>query len=291
MELRVLRYFLTIAREENITRAADILHITQPTLSRQIRNLEEELGVSLFHRGTRFSLTNEGILLRRRAEELLDLAYKTENEIRTKEEQISGTIYLGGGETPAMRLIAPIIKEFSEENPEVVFDFYSGNADDLKERVDKGLVDIILLIEPVDIEKYEFIRLPVTDRLGLLMRTDSPLAAKEYVIAEDIADSPLILSRRQMMQNRLMQWFGSHYDTLNIIATYNLIYNAAIMAEQGLGYTVSLDKLIETGTHDNLCFRPFEPPLDVSCYLAWKKYQVFSPATEKFLKKAIQIFK
>ena len=184
MELRVLKYFLTIAREENITRAADILHITQPTLSRQIMQLEDELGEKLFLRGAKFSLTEKGILLRRRAEEILDLTLKTEQEIKEDNQDISGQIYLGGGETYTMHIWAKIIKSFSDEYPAVSFDFYSGNADDLKERMDNGLMDIVLLIEPVDIEKYDFIRLPAVEKFGILMHKDSPLSQKEKIDAK-----------------------------------------------------------------------------------------------------------
>ncbi|MDC7241032.1 MAG: LysR family transcriptional regulator [Spirochaetales bacterium] len=283
MELRVLRYFLTIAREENITRAADILHITQPTLSRQIMQLEEELGVKLFNRGSRFSLTEKGILLRRRAEEILDLSSKTENELMAGDQILSGTIYIGGGETNAMRLWAPIIKEFSDEHPQVKFDLFSGNADELKERVDKGLMDIMLLIEPVNMEKYEFLRLPSKDRFGIIMRKDSDLALRESIEASDLVGRPLILSRRSIVQEKMIQWFGRHYDDMNITATYNLIYNAAIMVENGLGYAFSLEKLVPEGEDSSLCFRPLEPPFEVGHFLAWKKYQVFSTAAEKFL--------
>ena len=291
MEFRVLRYFLTIAREENITRAADLLHITQPTLSRQIMQLEEELGVKLFNRGGGFFLTEKGILLRRRAEEILDLVIKTENEIKTEDHAISGTIYLGGGETNAMRLWAPIIKNFSDENPDVIFDFFSGNADDLKERVDKGLIDIILLIEPVDMEKYDFIRLPSADRFGIIMRKDSPLAEKNSIEASDLVGKPLIISRRNLVQNKMTEWFGSFYENINVAATYNLIYNASIMVESGLGYAFALEKLLFENDNSNLCFRPLNPPVEVGHFLAWKKYQVFSPATDKFLgeiKKQLQ---
>ena len=285
MELRVLRYFLTIAREENMTRAADILHITQPTLSRQIMQLEDELGVKLFNRGSGFSLTDKGILLRRRAEEILDLAMKTENEIKAEDHSISGTIYLGGGETNAMRLWAPLIKSFSDENPDVIFDFFSANADDLKERVDKGLIDIILLIEPVDMEKYDFIRLPTADRFGIIMRKDSPLADKDSIRASDLIGTPLIISRRSLVQNKMSEWFGSLYEKINVVATYNLIYNASIMVENGLGYAFALEKLIYGNDDSALVFKPLEPSVEVGHFLAWKKYQVFSSATEKFLEK------
>ena len=281
MELRVLRYFLTIAREENITKAADILHITQPTLSRQIMQLEDELSVKLFNRGSKFSLTEKGVLLRRRAEEILELALKTEQEIRESRQELSGTIYLGGGETFAMHIWARIIKAFSSEYPQIVFDFYSGNADDLKERMDNGLVDIVLLIEPVDIEKYDFIRLPARENFGVLMRNDSPLAQKDKVTAEDLTDKPLILSRRNLVQRQMVRWFGKNYKSLKVAATYNLIYNAAIMVEEGLGYAFVLENLVAPG--GNLCFKPLDPPIEAGVVLAWKKYQVFSTAAKAFL--------
>ena len=283
MELRVLKYFLTIAREENITRAADILHITQPTLSRQIMQLEDELGVKLFNRGARFSLTEKGILLRRRAEEIIDLSLKTEQEIQADNREISGTIYLGGGETYAMHIWAKIIKAFSDEYPLVNFDFYSGNADDLKDRMDNGLIDIVLLIEPVDIEKFDFIRLPAVERFGILMQRDSPLAAKDRITAEDLIDKPLILSRRNLVQKQMVRWFGKQYKSLNVIATYNLIYNAAILVEEGLGYAFTLENLIHHG--ETLCFRPLEPPVEAGVVIAWKKYQVFSNTSKMFLDK------
>ena len=283
MELRVLRYFLTIAREENITRAAEILHITQPTLSRQIMQLEDELGVTLFQRGGKFSLTEKGILLRRRAEEMLDLSLKTEQEIKESHTEVRGTIYLGGGETYAMHIWAKIIKDFSGEHPDVTFDFYSGSADDLKERMDNGLIDIVLLIEPVDIEKYDFIKLPAVERFGILMRKDSPLADRDRITAEDLVDKPLIISRRNLVQKQMTRWFEKQYKSLNIITTYNLVYNAAIMVEEGLGYAFTLENLIHSW--GNLCFKPLEPVLEVGVVLAWKKYQVFSTATKSFLEK------
>lgn len=234
MELRVLKYFLAVAREENITKAAEFLHITQPTLSRQLMQLEEELNAQLFIRGkNRIVLTDEGMLLRRRAEEIVDLANKTEKEFLEQDNLVTGEIFIGGGETNAMHILARIIKEFKEEYPQIKYQFYSGNADDIKERLDKGLIDIGLLTEPVDIEKYEFVRLEQKEVWGILAPKDSKLAAKEYATPQDLLKLPLLSTRRTIVQNEIANWFGQDYEQLDIIATYNLIYNAAIMVEEG----------------------------------------------------------
>lgn len=226
MEIRVLRYFLTVVREESITKAAEVLHITQPTLSRQLSQMEEEIGVKLFHRGVRrIDLTNEGILLRRRAEEILQLVDKTEKELIEQEEQVEGKISVGCGEIAAVQVLPKLIKTFREKYPQVTFDIFTATADLVKEQMDKGLLDIGLLLEPVDMEKYDFIRLDVKEKWVVLMRPDSPLAEKESVTAKDLSGLPLILPRRMNVQNELASWFGDHYDSLNVIFTSNLILN------------------------------------------------------------------
>ena len=243
MELRVLKYFLAVAREENITRAAEFLHITQPTLSRQLMQLEDELNAQLFIRGkNRITLTDEGMLLRRRAEEIVDLAHKTEKEFLEQNNLITGEIFIGGGETYSMHILASVIQDFKCEYPQVQYHLYSGNADDVKEKIDKGLIDIGLLTEPVDIEKYEFIRLNHKEVWGIVAPIESPIAQKEYVTVEDLIDLPLLITSRSIVQNEIANWFKESYDHLNIIATYNLIYNAAIMVEHGIGYAISLEK-------------------------------------------------
>ena len=259
MELRVLKYFLAVAREENITKAAEFLHITQPTLSRQLMQLEEELNAQLFIRGkNRIVLTDEGMLLRRRAEEIVDLA---------------------------MHILARIIKEFKEEYPQIKYQFYSGNADDIKERLDKGLIDIGLLTEPVDIEKYEFVRLEQKEVWGILAPKDSKLAAKEYATPQDLLKLPLLSTRRTIVQNEIANWFGQDYEQLDIIATYNLIYNAAIMVEEGIGYAICLEKLVNINDETKIRFIPFYPPLLTGTVIVWKKHQIFSPATARFIEK------
>ena len=286
MELRVLKYFLAVAREENITKAAEFLHITQPTLSRQLMQLEEELNAQLFIRGkNRIVLTDEGMLLRRRAEEIVDLANKTEKEFLEQDNLVTGEIFIGGGETNAMHILAIKIKEFKEEYPQIKYQFYSGNADDIKERLDKGLIDIGLLTEPVDIEKYEFVRLEQKEVWGILAPKDSKLAAKEYATPQDLLKLPLLSTRRTIVQNEIANWFGQDYEQLDIIATYNLIYNAAIMVEEGIGYAICLEKLVNINDETKIRFIPFYPPLLTGTVIVWKKHQIFSPATARFIEK------
>lgn len=286
MELRVLKYFLAVAREENITKAAEFLHITQPTLSRQLMQLEEELNAQLFIRGkNRIVLTDEGMLFRRRAEEIVDLANKTEKEFLEQDNLVTGEIFIGGGETNAMHILARIIKEFKEEYPQIKYQFYSGNADDIKERLDKGLIDIGLLTEPVDIEKYEFVRLEQKEVWGILAPKDSKLAAKEYATPQDLLKLPLLSTRRTIVQNEIANWFGQDYEQLDIIATYNLIYNAAIMVEEGIGYAICLEKLDNINDETKIRFIPFYPPLLTGTVIVWKKHQIFSPATARFIEK------
>lgn len=287
MEVRVLQYFLAVAREESISGAAESLHLTQPTLSRQLMDLEAELGKKLLIRGSRkVTLTEEGVLLRKRAEEILDLVEKTRSELReTDEADITGDIYIGGGETDAMRLIARTARELQTAYPRIRYHLYSGNGEDVSERLDKGLLDLGILVKPFDIKKYDSIQLPATDIWGVLMRKDSPLAEKEYIQPEDLWELPLLTSRQTMARKELMAWLGREREELNIVTTYNLIYNASLMVEEGLGYALSLDKLINTTGDSALCFRPLRPKLEVGLDVVWKKYQVFSPATAKFLER------
>ena len=286
MDIRILRYFLAVVREESISGAAEFLHITQPTLSRQLMDLEAELGVKLLNRGKknqRITLTEEGMLLRRRAEEIVALTDKTMSEFDTAQDIISGDIYIGGGETNAMRLIARIGKKLQAQYPLIRYHLFSGNADDVAERLDKGILDFGLFIEPANMERYNYLRLPVSDTWGLLMRRDSPLADKKSIHAEDLENIPLIVSRQSMVHNELSGWSGRDFDKLNIVATYNLIHNASLMVDEGFGYALCLDRLVFSAANNNFCFRPLEPRLEAHLDIAWKKYQVFSKAAEKFL--------
>lgn len=290
MEIRVLKYFLTVAREGSITGAANSLHLTQPTLSRQLQDLEKELGQQLLIRGKyRISLTPEGMLLRKRAQEIVDMAEKTEAEFRSISDIIGGDIYIGCGETDSMKLIAEVMKEMQEEYPEIKFHIHSGNAEDVTEKLDKGLLDFGILIQPIDLSKYDHISIPQKDVWGVVMRTDSPLAKKQSIELEDLKNVPLIASRQMSKkysaESGFLDWFGEDFDRLNITATYNLVYNAAIMVEAGMGYAVTLDKLIRNIENGCICFRQLDPKLESGLDVVWKKYQVFSPAAKLFLEK------
>lgn len=289
MELRVLRYFLAIAREGSITGAAEYLHLSQPTLTRQIKDLEEELGSQLFIRGNRnITLTKSGELLRKRAEEILILVERTSTEINYSDEQISGDIHIGGGETDVMRVIARIAKKLQSDYPNIHFHLFSGNADDVKERLDRGLLDFGILIEPTDTKKYNVIRLSDTDTWGLLMRKDNPLSKKNSITPKDLWSIPLIISNQLLVTDELFKWIGRSYEQLHVIATYNLIYNASLLVDEGMGYALCLDKLVNTGTNSNLCFIPLEPKVEANLDIVWKKYQIFSKASELFLKRIHQ---
>ncbi len=290
MEIRVLKYFLAVAREGSITRAANFLHLTQPTLTRQLQNLEKELGQKLFVRGKyKISLTPEGMILRKRAEEIIDMVEKTEAEFNSLNGTISGDVYIGGGETESMKYIADIVKEIQSEYPEIKIHIYSGNAEDVTEKLDKGLLDFGVLIQPIDITKYDHITLPDKDIWGVVMRKDSPLAKKNEIKFEDIVNLPIIASRQMSKKysaaSGFLDWFGNKFDYIKIAATYNLVYNAAIMVEAGIGYAITLDKLVNTSEESNLCFRPLSPKLESGLDIVWKKNQVYSPAAKIFLDK------
>lgn len=283
MELRVLRYFLAVAREESISGAAKALYVTQPTLSRQMMELEEELGKTLFLRGKRkILLTEEGLFLRKRAQEIVALVEKTESEFQGAEDNISGDVYIGGGETDAMRLVARAAQRLREAYPHISCHLFSGNAESVTERLDKGLVDFGLFIGSTALSKYDFIRLPLVDTWGVLMRKDSPFAKKSCLAPADLPLLPLICSNQALVENEISGWMGDCHDKLNIVGTYNLLYNASLMVQEGMGYALCLDKIISTAGSP-LCFRPLKPQLDVGLAVAWKKHQVFSRAAAKFL--------
>ncbi|OAS88552.1 LysR family transcriptional regulator [Metabacillus litoralis] len=290
MEFRVLRYFLTVAREGSMTGAANLLHVTQPTLSRQLKDLEQELSKKLFIRSSHsVILTDEGMLLRKRAEEIVDMVDKLEAEFSSMEETIGGDVYIGGGETDAMRQIARIVKELQLSYPNIRYHLYSGNEDDVTERLDKGLLDFGILIQPADLSKYNYIDIPAKDVWGVVMRKDSPLALKDTIQAVDLLNVPVICSRQAMKQtfskNEFADWFGEDFNKLNVVTTYNLAYNAAIMVDEGIGYAITLDKIVNTSSDSNLCFRPLVPRLESGLTIVWKKHHVFSAPADMFLKE------
>ncbi len=286
MELRVLEYFLTVAREQNITAAAESLHISQPALSTQLKALETELGKQLLIRGVKGSrkviLTEEGMILRKRAEEILSLVKRTENEITQSDESIAGNVFIGTGETETVRLFAKVAKNIQKKYPDIQYHISSGNAEHVLEYLDKGLIDFGLLFTEIDSHKYEAIPVPFKDIWGVLMRKDAPLAEKDAVCPEDLWDKPLIVSQQKGDNLYLRRWLRREESELHIVATYNLLFNASLLVDEGLGYALCYDKLINT-RGSNLCFRPFSPPLEAPAFIVWKKYQIFSKAANIFL--------
>lgn len=281
MELRVLNYFLMVAREENITKAAQLLHVTQPTLSRQIAQLEDELGVKLFQRSNHsIILTDNGMLLKRRAQEIVTLAEKAKREF-SHDKQLNGTISIGSGELKSMQFLSEAIVSFRRKYPGVNFEIYSGNSDSIKERIDRGLLDLGLLIEPVDIGKYDFIRTNIKEEWGMLVQEASPLVEREYITPKDLADVPLILSRGALIQKHIYRWLGEYANENNIAATGNLLYNIAILARNGVGAIIGL-KL--DAQYEGLKYIPLSPRLESGTVLVWKKTQSFSQATETFIR-------
>lgn len=285
MEIRVLRYFLAVVREGGINRAAEALHITQPTLSRQLSQLEEEVGVKLFHRGARrITLTNEGILLRRRAEEILALVDRTGRELIEQEELVEGRVVIGCGELAAVQVLPEAIEDFHKKYPLVRYDMFTANADLVKEQMEKGLVDIGVLLEPVDMEKFDFIRLAGKERWVVFMRPDDPLAAQETVSAKDLENLPLILPRRTNVQNELSNWLGDSFQSAKVLFTSNLSTNGALMVQRGLAYSIAIEGSAPFWDKEKIAYRPLYPELRANSVLAWKKQQPFSLAADKFIR-------
>lgn len=284
MELRALSYFLMIAREGTISGAAQVLHLTQPTLSRQMQELEHELGCTLFVRGKRrIELTEEGMRLRSRAEEIVDLVERTEQEFRVSSNTLAGEVRIGGGETPAMSLVAEIIAELQDEYPLMTFSLHSGNAEDVSERLESGRIDFGLFVGSAMLSRFEALPLPAHDTWGAFMRRDDPLAARDRVTPSDLLGRPLILSKQA--GDDMSHWFKRDIEDLDVVATYNLLYNAALLARRGVGYVISLEGIVDTSAESDLAFRPLDPPLTADIYIGWKRYQTFSPAANVFLQK------
>lgn len=286
MDIRVLQYFLAVAREESITKAAERLNMTQPPLSRQLKDLEDELGKQLLIRGSKkVTLTEDGMLLKKRAEELVDLMEKTKTELTASNENINGDVYIGCGETEGISVLAQAAWNLQQEHPLIHYHIYSGDAGRVMERLDKGLIDFGLLVGPVDVNKYDYMRLPFKDTWGVLMRKDSPLAEKEMITPEDLKDKPLIISHQTSVNSEMFSWLKTDISRLNIVATYDLIYNASWFVRKGIGYVIALDKIINTTGNSSLCFRPLFPALEAGLCIVWKKYQMFSRASNAFLNR------
>lgn len=286
MELRTLRYFLAVAQEKNITRASDILHVTQPTLSRQMIDLEEELGTTLMLRGKNgLTLTDDGIFFRQRAGEIVELADRLEQAFVEKNTDISGVISIGAAEAIGSRLFAKLIKQFSEKYPLVQYNLYNETADNIEERMDKGLIDVGLLLEPVDTSKYDFIRLSQKETWGVLMRDDHPLAGLEFIVPEDITQYPLILPLRERVRAEILNWLKCEEKELNIPLSYTLLSNAVLLVEEGLGCAFCLDGALAIHSSPSLKFIPIYPEQTTRSVLVWKKKHLFSPAISLFIQE------
>lgn len=287
MELRVLQYFLAVAREQNISSAAESLHLSQPTLSTQLKALEQELGKQLLIRGTKGSrkvlLTEEGMILRKRAEEILDLVGMTEREIALSDETIAGDIYIGTGESDMIRIFAKAAKKLQKDYPEIHYHILSGNASFVKEHLDRGLIEFGVVYGPVDTNIYSSVEIPIQDSWGILMRKDAPLAQKDVIRPQDLWDQPLIISEQKNDAWSILNWFQRDLAKLNVVATYNLVFNASLLVDEGLGYALCFDKLINVSGESNLCFRPLFPKMTTSASIIWKRYQIFSKAAQKFI--------
>ncbi len=286
MELRVLQYFLAVTREQSISGAAESLYLSQPTLSRQLKELEEELGKQLFIRGSRrVTLTEEGMILRKRAEEIMELVKKAEDEISQSDELIAGDITVGTGETDGVRFLARAAQNLQKDYPLIHLHIVSGDKATVIEELDRGLIDFGIIFGDVDTLKYEHIQLPYKDAWGVMMRRDSPLAEKKEITAADLMDKPLIISRQAFQNADFRKFFPCGQENLNIVATYNLLFNGSVMVDEGVGYAICFDKIINVSGDSELCFRPLSPRMEAGMSIVWKKYQVHSKVTERFLNK------
>ena len=290
MEIRVLKYFLAVAELGSITKAANSMHLTQPTLSRQLQDLENEFGQKLFVRGSKnIILTPEGMILRKRAKEIIELVEKAENEFSSIKDETAGDIFIGAGETKTIKIIADFMKILQNNYQKIKFHIVSGDSEDLSEKLDKGILDFCIFIEPFIPDKYNYINLGEKDTWGILLRQDDPLAKKKSINIDDIINLPILISRQAIKKtfdnNPVLNWFGENFEKLNIAGTYNLLYNAAIMTENKIGYALGLDRLIADTLNSPLIFIPLEPKLEVSVSIAWKKNQVFSKPAKLFLKE------
>lgn len=283
MDLRLLEYFLAVARAGNITKAAEQLHVTQPTISRQLMELEELLGTPLLTRGKRqVTLTDAGVLFQQRAREMVDLMEKTRRDLSEQKDLVGGTVSLGCVESCASRMLPEVLKEFSALHPQVRYELYSADGDDIREKLDRGELDFGILLEPVEAAKYDGLRLPYREVWGLLMRRDDPLAEKEVLLPQDVLPLPLLLPRREIVQDNIAGWFSVKRGGLNVFSSQNLINNAALLVEAGLGYAVCVGGAFDIRGGEELCFRPFAPERTTGHVMAWKKNRVFHSAASRF---------
>ena len=284
MELRVLQYFLAVCREQSISGAAEALHLSQPTLSRQLKEMETELGTQLFIRGNRrIILTEEGMILRKRAEEITELVHKAEHEISLTNDYIAGDITIGAGETDGVRFLARAVRLLQCHYPDIHLHIISGDGETVSESLERGLIDFGFFSGEIDTSRYESLRIPQTDSFGVLMRRDSPLAQKEILSPQDLFKEPLIVSRQMLQKGDAGNVLNCSQDMLHIVGTYSLLYNGSIMVEEGLGYALCFDKIIHVSDDSTLCFRPVHTAIKAPLYLVWKKYTHFTKAAEKFL--------
>lgn len=285
MELRVLEYFLAVAREQSISAAASYMHLSQPTLSRQMKELEEELGTQLFIRGSRsITLTEEGMILRKRAEEIMNLVQKTTTELSLLDDSLVGEIYIGAGESKTMQLLAKAARQLSIQHPQIKYHLSSGDTLDVLDQLDKGLLDFGLVFGPCDLSKYNYFKIPTPDRWGVLVRRDHELASHVSIHPEDLWDKPLIISRLVSSNPALLNWLQKDLTELNIMAYYNLVYNASLMVQEGLGLALCIENIINVTGESDLAFRPLSPDMNADINFVWKKYRLLNKASEQFLR-------
>ncbi|MDO5639166.1 MAG: LysR family transcriptional regulator [Neisseria sp.] len=283
MDIRVLNYFLVVAQEENITKAAEILHTTQPNVSRQLAELEERLGKKLFDRSRRkMTLTEEGLFLQKRAKEIVALVNRTENELTAFDQEAGGTVHIGAAETHTMRLLGDVMMALRQSHPQIGFDLFSGSTAEVTEQLGKGLLDFGVLVAPVDLGKYDYLTLPIKDTFGILTHCDSPLAKLAAVTPADLRHQPVLVAKQQLESNIFSGWLGGDIQHLNVVGTFNLITTPAMLVESGLGSAFTFDKLVNTEGR-NLCFRPLEPKVETALHLVWKKHQILPKPAKVFL--------
>ena len=284
MELRVLKYFITVAREESFSKAAKLLNVSQPALSKQIKDLEDEYKITLFNRTTRtVSLTEEGRLFKEQAIEILNLVDRSEDYLRNNKKYISGNIHIGCSESICNRVIMKAIAKTQKQYPHIKFHLYSGNAQYVEEKIDQSIFDLGIVVEPANFSKYDYLKLPGYDLEGILMKKDSNLANKDFITPKDLMNQPIIISNQEMVKNNIAGWLGGNQRALNVVATYNLFYNAQLMCEEDVGYVLTFEHLYHETTESSLCFKPLNPPLMIKSNLIWKKYRLFSKAEGTFL--------